>query len=281
MASTVLPRVVVALVAMCGAGAVALPTHAAEFDVRARTVRPWLGVSMDPEKKSNPVIVKHVVRASPAWKAGIRDGDKIVKVEGRAVGSSQEVVRAVSGHAVGDSVQVVFAHAGAESTVQVVLTSFPTTDEMLRMDHVGNFAPAWRGVSAVSGSVPHNVGSLRGRVVLLDFWATWCGPCRAVAPRLGALQSRYGAQGLSVIGLSTEAREDVSLFAQRMGMTYGIGVDTSAETTQAYTVSTLPTLFVIDKRGVVRDVQIGYDPSRETRLETLIQSLLAEPAPTP
>ena len=62
-------------------------------------------------------------------------------------------------------------------------------------------------------------------------------------------------------------------------MKYGIAVDAKAETSRAYSVSALPTLFVIDKRGVVRDVAIGYDPAREGEIEQLVKQLLAEPAP--
>jgi len=102
-----------------------------------------------------------------------------------------------------------------------------------------------------------------------------------VAPKLGALQARYGAQGLSVLGLSTEEAQDVATFAQRTSMRYaGVAVDKHATTTRAYGVSSLPTLVVIDKQGIVRDVVVGYDPSADGRLEGVVRALLAEPAPS-
>jgi peroxiredoxin len=100
-----------------------------------------------------------------------------------------------------------------------------------------------------------------------------------VAPKLGDLQARYGAQGLSVLAVSTEDPQEVALFAQRMSLRYTVGVDRRAETTRSYGVSSLPTLVVIDKRGVVRDVDVGYDSSRDARLEATIRALLSEPAP--
>jgi hypothetical protein len=63
-------------------------------------------------------------------------------------------------------------------------------------------------------------------------------------------------------------------------MRYAVGVDKNAETTRSYGVVSLPTLVVIDKRGVVRDVSVGYDPSEDARLENTVKTLLAEAAPT-
>ena len=277
-------RVVVVGALLAAASGLALVARDATAQSRP-SGRPWLGVSMEVDAKGGAaalpgVKVKHVVRTSPADKAGIHEADRLMKVDGLAVASSQEVVRIVATHGVGDAVPVVLVRGANEMTVRVVLTGFPNPDEMIKMDHIGTFAPAWKGVAQVSGTVPGSLVALRGRVVVLDFWATWCGPCRLVAPKLNLLQSKYGAQGLSVVGLSTEPVEEVSLFAQRMNMRYAIGVDKSAETTQAYTVSSLPTLFVIDKRGVVRDIEVGYDPSRDAQIDALVRTLLAEPAPT-
>jgi peroxiredoxin len=113
-------------------------------------------------------------------------------------------------------------------------------------------------------------------VVLLDFWAMWCGPCRLIQPKLSALQAKYGAQGLSVVGITTDELEQAAAFKERTQMRYPVVSDPNGETTSAYGVSGLPTLFVIDKRGVVRDVTVGYDPGREASLEALVQTLLAE-----
>jgi thiol-disulfide isomerase/thioredoxin len=148
------------------------------------------------------------------------------------------------------------------------------------MDLVGTFAPTWKDVLPVSGTFPSSIAALRGHVVLIDFWATWCGPCRIAMPKLGALQGRYGAQGLRVLGVSTEDAEDVALFARRTEMAYAVGVDMHAETTRSYGVSSLPTLVVIDKRGLVRDVRVGYDPFEDARLEVTLRTLLAEAAPS-
>jgi thiol-disulfide isomerase/thioredoxin len=265
------------LVAGAAIAASLVPTDALAQGFDAR---PWLGVAMDPDTSAPGVAVGHVIRGSPADKAGVREGDRIVRLGGTAVLRPADVLRIIGAHSPGDTLDIAFVRAGREQAVRAALAAFPPRDEMIRMDLVGTFAPAWRDMQPVSGSFPASVGALRGRVVLLDFWATWCAPCRVAIPKLDALQARYGAQGLSVLGVTADEAADVAVFAQRMGMRYGVGVDSHGRTSRTYGVVSLPTLVVIDKRGVVRDVAVGYDPGSDARLETQVRSLLAEPAPT-
>jgi len=253
-------------------------TRAGDAAAQAPGARPWLGIAMEVDPQSPGVRVGHVVHGSPADKAGLHEGDRIVSVAAAAVSRGAEVVRVVGAHAVGDSVEITFVRDGKEQRVSALLAPFPSQDDVMRMDLVGAPAPAWKDLAIVSGSSPTAVASLRGHVVLLDFWATWCAPCRVAVPKLGGLQARYGAQGLSVLGVSTEDSAEVALFAQRMAMRYPVAVDRHAETTRSYGVVSMPTVVVIDRRGVVRDVLVGYDPSGDARLETTIRALLAEGA---
>jgi thiol-disulfide isomerase/thioredoxin len=240
----------------------------------------WLGISMVPASKdASPrgVLVDHVVRGSPADRAGLRSGDRIVRVATGAVAQGGDVVRAVAGQAVGAVVDVAFVRAGVEHTAHVTLAAFPAPDDVMRMDLVGTFAPPLTDLHAVSGVFPASIAAMRGRVVLLDFWATWCGPCRIVAPKLSALQNRYGAQGLSVLGVAADDVQDIAAFARQTAVTYPLAADSRGETSGAYGVSSLPTLLVIDKRGVVREVAVGYDPGEDAWLDRTVRALLAEP----
>jgi thiol-disulfide isomerase/thioredoxin len=248
-------------------------------DARAQSTaaRPWLGLAMDVD--SQGVRVGHVIHGSPAEAAGMHEGDHLVRVAGTPVAKSADVVHAVAALAIGDHVQIEFTRGQGTQTAQAVLAPFPSQDEMVRMDLVGAPAPAWKDTQVVSGVFPASLAALRGHVVLLDFWATWCAPCRVSIPKLEALQARYGAQGLSVVGISTEEPADVALFAQRMAMHYGVGADPHGATTRAYGVFSLPTLVVIDKAGKVRDVSVGYDPNASASLDATVKALLAEPTP--
>jgi thiol-disulfide isomerase/thioredoxin len=249
-------------------------------DARAQEAafdRPWLGISMGTDASSRGVAVDHVVRGSPADRAGLHEGDRILRVSATPVLRGADVVRIVASRPVGAVVDIAFIHRGAEVTAPVTLGAFPSPSDMMRMDLMGTFPPPWKGLKPVVGSVAPSVGALRGRVVVLDFWASWCGPCRFEMPTLSALQDRYGAQGLSVVGVAAEDAEDILAFSRRMPVTYALVADSQGETSRSYGVSSLPTLVVIDRQGVVRLVEVGYDPTGESRFEAAVRALLVEP----
>jgi thiol-disulfide isomerase/thioredoxin len=233
-----------------------------------------MGVAMD-NGGDTGVRVEHVVRGSPAERAGVRAGDRIVAIDSATVTAPQQVTGAVATHRVGETVTLSIDRTGTSLNVAVVLGARPSGDEMLRMNLVGAPAPAWSNVTALSGA-PGSVAALKGKVTLIDFWASWCGPCRMVAPRLGALRDRYGAQGLAVVGITTDEATLAATTAERTKMRYPSVVDGAGETSRAYGITGLPTLVLIDRAGIVRDVSIGFDPSGDARLEGMIKKLLAE-----
>lgn len=240
----------------------------------------WLGIGMDnPKSPGEGVLVTKVVSSSPAERAGLKEGDHVVRLDGAPVATPRDVQRAVFGKAAGETVSLTVHRASGDATVKVTLAPRPDPDEQLKLEHVGKFAPTWTGLEAAKGDVPRSVGALRGRVVVIDFWATWCSACRMAAPAFTSWQARYGAQGLTVIGITTDEKETAAVFAARNGLGFAVATDTTAATSRAYDVSALPTTFVVDKRGVVRDVAIGYDPDEQARMESLVRTLLAEPAP--
>ncbi len=239
----------------------------------------WLGVEMSSVVAATVVPVRHVVRGSPADHAGIHDGDEITRVDGHPVASPNEVTRLVAGHAPGDRVDVIVQRNGQSQTIAVTVTARPSSDDILRMEYVGTFAPQLSSLAAASGTVPASINALRGKVAVIEFWATWCGPCQLTMPVLDSWQARYGAQGLSVIGITTEPVMMAATFATQKSLHYAIASDSTNATSLAFGVRNIPTLFVVDKRGVVREVSIGFDPGTNSQIEQLVQRLLAEPAP--
>ena len=124
------------------------------------------------------------------------------------------------------------------------------------------------------------LSDLKGQVVLIDFWASWCGPCRQSIPELQQLHEKYKDQGLVVIGLSTDddrTRKDVPSAKQEMGMTYPTAfTDDIADVRSKYEFHSIPMLFVIDRHGFIRDRVSGFDPT--SHLEDEVVKLLKETA---
>lgn len=114
----------------------------------------------------------------------------------------------------------------------------------------------------------------KGKVVVVDFWATWCPPCRKELPEYVAMQKKYADRGLVILGFSLDELPpaDVKAFGEKMAINYPL-IMADAETAEAFGgVEGLPTAFVIDREGYIRHVKVGLaDPAA---YEALIASLL-------
>jgi thiol-disulfide isomerase/thioredoxin len=106
---------------------------------------------------------------------------------------------------------------------------------------------------------PLSLTDYKGKVVLLNFWATWCPPCRQEIPDLIKLQKHYRGQGLRIIGISypPEKISDVRRFMRKLGINYRVAMGTKASKSLFTSSETLPVTVVIDRKGVMRDVIEG------------------------
>lgn len=135
-------------------------------------------------------------------------------------------------------------------------------------------APPWR-LKNLDGRFVQ-LSDFRGKVVLLNFWATWCPPCRAEIPDLVALQEKYGAQGLVVVGVSldTTGAAKVKAFAQKMKINYPMLMGND-ETVAAYgNFQSIPTTFFIDRAGRVAGTHEGG--ADQATLEAAVKPLLGK-----
>lgn len=144
---------------------------------------------------------------------------------------------------------------------------------------VGTRAPAFS--TTTLGGKPLTLRSLRGHVVLLDYWATWCGPCRMATPTMQALNRQYARRGLRVVGMSVDQPDSlaqVKPFVRAMGMTYTVTASPQANgrAQAAYNARAIPAQYLIDKKGIVRWSQEGFSPGEGPQLAAKIRKLLAE-----
>ncbi|MDE2371346.1 MAG: TlpA family protein disulfide reductase [Burkholderiales bacterium] len=117
----------------------------------------------------------------------------------------------------------------------------------------------------------------RGRLVYLDFWASWCAPCKRSFPWMNRLQSRYGAQGLQVIAVNVDAHhEDALRFLREMPAQFTVAFDEHGETPRRYRIQGMPTSILISTAGKVLHVQRGFHPEDEAEIESRIQRTLAD-----
>jgi cytochrome c biogenesis protein CcmG/thiol:disulfide interchange protein DsbE len=122
---------------------------------------------------------------------------------------------------------------------------------------------------------PVRLSDLRGQVVLVNLWATWCPPCRVEMPDLAALYQAHQAEEFIILGVDDQERkETVSEFLAQNPLPYPILLDPDSRVARAYGVSFLPASFLIDRRGVLRTTLPGQ--STRVRLEAAIKPLLAE-----
>lgn len=240
--------------------------------------RPWLGVVLD---KGDPqgVGITEVVAGSPAESARLSAGDRIVSVDGTRVLTAREVIAAVGRHQPGQVVALVFVRASKTLQALATLTAMPSGEELLRRQRAGKPAPAFVGLASVLGAPVPSIPGLRGRVVLVEFWAPWCLACKLTVPELNTWASRLGPRGLTVVGVGTDETTAIEAGARSWGIRYPIAADPDMKTWTAYGIRDAPSILVIDRRGVVRDVATGYDRVRMRELEALIDRLLREPSP--
>ncbi|MFO0615752.1 MAG: redoxin domain-containing protein [Polyangiaceae bacterium] len=235
--------------------------------------RAWIGVELT--TNAGVVTAKHVLRGSPAEMGGVQAGDELLSIDGAAIQSSRQLIQAIQDAGAGKVVSLKVKRAGAEKTLSISIAAHPGEQEVLRRDKVGTYATALGGHGLQSGE--EDVTKLKGRVVLIDFWATWCSACKAAGPALTSLSDKYGAQGLTVIGATADTADAAEKAAKKFGMTYGIVADVNDDTITQYSVSSLPTMYLVDKNGVIRDVLIGF--SDEKTIDDALAKLLAERNP--
>jgi peroxiredoxin len=122
------------------------------------------------------------------------------------------------------------------------------------------------------------LSDFRGQPVLVNLWASWCGPCRAEMPAMERVFQEYKDQGVAILAVNATNQDSVNAavsFADQNGLTFPLLMDVDGSVSRSYELRALPSSFFIDRDGVIHEVVIG-GPMAEALLRSRIQSLLAE-----
>ncbi len=131
------------------------------------------------------------------------------------------------------------------------------------------FAPDFNFVTKENQRI--NNATLRGKVVLLDFWGTWCPPCRESVPTIKNVKKKFASKGFELVGISSDDDEDVwRTFVEAKQMDWHEYIDLSGDVLQAFNIDSFPTYIVVDKDGVIRYRQSGFGDATEGELEDAI-----------
>ena len=144
---------------------------------------------------------------------------------------------------------------------------------------VGKPAPDFSVKAVANAKGQLSLGDLKGKVVLVDFWGTFCEPCKKSFPKLQDLYTKYSSSGLRIVGISEDEADDkakIPDFASSFGAKFSLGWDEDKSAAHAYKPQTMPSSFIIDRKGVIRYAHVGYHDGEETQVEKEIKELLAQ-----
>ena len=140
-------------------------------------------------------------------------------------------------------------------------------------------APALSLPSLEDAATPVTMAGLKGNVVYVDFWASWCVPCRLSMPALDGMYQRHKARGFAVVGVNKDATvAEARRFLARVPVTFKLVSDPADAAARGFDVKAMPSGYLVDRKGVVRHVHRGFTAETGAALEREIDSLLKEPS---
>jgi cytochrome c biogenesis protein CcmG/thiol:disulfide interchange protein DsbE len=155
----------------------------------------------------------------------------------------------------------------------------PAADAAAKVE-IGSPAPSYAATTMTGDSV--SLGGLRGKVVLLNVWATWCGPCRKEIPELRAIHASYKDRGLELVGVTVDAAgsdDAIRQFTKDFEMAYPIWRDPDERINARYSIVGLPATFLIDRGGILRWKATGPVEPNDTSLASAIGRALGGSSP--
>jgi len=232
--------------------------------------RPWAGFTM--ETAAAGVQVGRVLPTSPAAKAGLRTGDIILKINGTAVSAPQQVIAITGRSKPGRTLRLVLRRGGRTLSKYLRLVKAPDAAALLRLYWLNQSAPGFTA-PLINRSGSRSLASLRGKPVLLYFWASWCDSCKLNFPKLKRLHAAYAKKGLVIFSFSQDKRVAKTRDTLKLlNLPFLVGHNYKNRIGKKFVSNKIPTLIAIDRRGIIRDLlrgsSFGYG-----RLDRIVKKL--------
>ncbi len=138
-------------------------------------------------------------------------------------------------------------------------------------------APEWTLPAIQNADGQLSLSEFRGKVTYVDFWASWCGPCRLSLPALNSLNAEFADDPVQFLAISIDVvEEDAWDFLKRFSVDYPVVIDAEGDVARLFAVDGMPSGYLIDEKGRVREIHVGFQRGDELRLAESIKQLLLE-----
>lgn len=132
-------------------------------------------------------------------------------------------------------------------------------------------------LTSLSGEQQHDLKKFRGKVLYVDFWASWCTPCAQSFPFMNALDHDLRDKGLQVVGINLdENTDDAKDFLAKLPASFTLAADSTQQCARDFGVQAMPSSYLIDRNGVIRYEHLGFRPGEAEQFRQLVEQLLAE-----
>jgi len=132
-------------------------------------------------------------------------------------------------------------------------------------------------VSRLNGDGQINLAEMKGKVIYLDFWATWCPPCRKSFPWMEEMHTRYKDDGLAIVAISVDGKQELAeKFVNETKASFITAIDSGKKTAKAYKLRAMPSSYLIDRNGNIISSHLGFRTSKTAAMEAEIKSALRQ-----
>lgn len=158
----------------------------------------------------------------------------------------------------------------------LILLMLVVTNQNANAVDVGSSLPECT-LKAMENNQGFSLSQSRGKVIYVDFWASWCGPCAKSFPFMNELHQQLKDQGLQIIGINLdENTDDAKAFLAKYPASFTVMADVSKQCAKDFDVKAMPSSYIVDRNGVVQQVYLGFRPGEAKELRAVVEKLLNE-----